>query len=106
MGAVGYAGRAETRCACRQTTALACDHDISRGTIRTAIRTAVADLLPEYTPAGPGAPAPEPSVVDMRGKVVDFLRAAELDDVERAALDHGPVQLRHGQFQCAEQAFD
>jgi hypothetical protein len=32
----------------------------------------------------------------MPGKVADFLRAAELDDVERAALNHG-VTVRRGQ---------
>jgi hypothetical protein len=32
----------------------------------------------------------------MPGKVADFLRAAELDDAERAVLDHG-VTVRRGQ---------
>lgn len=32
----------------------------------------------------------------MPGKVADFLRAAELDDVEQAALDQG-VTVRRGQ---------
>ncbi|MFH0179158.1 hypothetical protein [Streptomyces cacaoi] len=60
------------------------DHDVSRG----AIRTAVADLLPEYTAVDPGAPAPELAVaLDMPGKVADFLRAAELEPAERATLD-------------------
>jgi hypothetical protein len=30
----------------------------------------------------------------MPGKVADFLRAAELDDAERAALDHGQAVRR------------
>ncbi|WP_236710535.1 resolvase [Streptomyces sp. 150FB] len=77
----------------RSIAALARDHDVSRG----AIRTAVADLLPEYTAADPGVPAPElPVVLDMPGKVADFLRAAELEPAERAALDQG-VTVRRGQ---------
>ncbi|MFF3879053.1 recombinase family protein [Streptomyces sp. NPDC001978] len=53
----------------RSIAALAREHRVSRG----AIRTAVADLLPEYTAAAPGAPAPElPVVLDMPGKVADF----------------------------------
>jgi DNA invertase Pin-like site-specific DNA recombinase len=73
--------------------ALARDHNVSRG----AIRTAVADLLPEYTPVDAGTPAPELSVVlDMPGKVADFLRAADLAPVERAVLDQG-VTVRRGQ---------
>ncbi|MFF4576502.1 resolvase [Streptomyces sp. NPDC001410] len=77
----------------RSIAALARDHDVSRG----AIRTAVADLLPEYTAADPGAPAPElPVVLDMPGKVADFLRAAELEPAEHATLDQG-VPVRRGQ---------
>ncbi|MFJ2702396.1 resolvase [Streptomyces sp. NPDC087428] len=77
----------------RSIAALARDHQVSRG----AIRTAVADLLPDYTAAAPGAPAPEtPVVLDMPGKVADFLRAAELDDAERASLDEGQA-VRRGQ---------
>jgi hypothetical protein len=82
----------------RSIAALARDHDVSRG----AIRTAVADLLPECTAADPDAPAPELSIVlDMPGKIADFLRTAELDDAElddaeRAALDRG-VTVRRGQ---------
>jgi hypothetical protein len=57
----------------RSIAALARDHDVSRG----AIRTAVADLLPEYTAVDPGTPAPELAVaLDMPSKVADFLRAA------------------------------
>ncbi|WP_320783590.1 recombinase family protein [Streptomyces sp. CRN 30] len=77
----------------RSIAALARDHYVSRG----AIRTAVADLLPVYAAAAPGASAPELLVtLDMPGRVADFLRAAELDDVERAALDQG-VTVRRGQ---------
>ncbi|WP_327580053.1 MULTISPECIES: resolvase [unclassified Streptomyces] len=77
----------------RSIAALARDHDVSRG----AIRTAVADLLPEHTAAEPGAPAPElPVVLDMPGKVADFLRATELEPAERATLDQG-VTVRRGQ---------
>jgi transposase-like protein len=73
--------------------ALARDHHVSRG----AIRTAVADLLPEHTAVAPDTSAPElPVVLDVPGKVADFLRAAELDDAERAALDQG-VTVRRGQ---------
>ncbi|WP_234391907.1 resolvase [Streptomyces sp. WM6378] len=77
----------------RSIAGLARDHHVSRG----AIRTAVADLLPEYAAADPGAPASElPIVLDMPGKVADFLRAAELEPAERDALDRG-VTLRRGQ---------
>lgn len=48
----------------RSIAALARDHGVSRG----AIRTAVADLLPEHTAADPDAPAPElPVTLDMPG---------------------------------------
>jgi transposase-like protein len=77
----------------RSIAALAREHRVSRG----AIRTAVADLLPEYTAADPGAPAPElPVVLDMPGKVADFLRTADLEPAERATLDQG-VSVRRGQ---------
>lgn len=77
----------------RSIAALAREHDVSRG----AIRTAVVDLLPEYTPADPGTPAPElPVVLDMPGKVADSLRAAELEPVERVTLDQG-MTVRRGQ---------
>ncbi|TKA06385.1 recombinase family protein [Actinacidiphila oryziradicis] len=77
----------------RSIAALAREYDVSRG----AIRTAVADLLPEHTAADPGAPAPElPVVLDMPGKVADFLRTAELADAERVVLDQG-VTVRRGQ---------
>ncbi|MEU1408399.1 recombinase family protein [Streptomyces sp. NPDC005728] len=74
----------------RSIAALAREHDVSRG----AVRTAVADLLPEHVADAP-APAPElPITLDMPGKVADFLRTAELDGVERAALDHGQAVRR------------
>ncbi|MFG2601428.1 recombinase family protein [Streptomyces sp. NPDC048462] len=77
----------------RSIAALARDHHVSRG----AIRTAVADLMPDHTPDAAPAPAPEvPVTLDMPGKVADYLRAAELDDAERAALDQG-VAVRRGQ---------
>lgn len=72
---------------------LARDHHVSRG----AIRTAVADLMPEHTDDRQDTPAPESAVtLDMPGKVADFLRAAELEPAERAALDQG-VTVRRGQ---------
>ncbi|MFI9781663.1 recombinase family protein [Streptomyces sp. NPDC051956] len=73
--------------------ALARDHHVSRG----AIRTAVADLLPEHTVVDQNAPSPElPVALDMPGKVADFLRATELEPAERTALDQG-VTVRRGQ---------
>ncbi|MFE7046164.1 hypothetical protein ACFU9X_44345 [Streptomyces atratus] len=73
--------------------ALAREHGVSRG----AIRTAVADLLPEHA-TDQDAPAPElPITLDMPGKVADFLRAAELEPAERTALEKGvPVQRGQG----------
>ncbi|MGW1988365.1 hypothetical protein ACWCPJ_39005 [Streptomyces collinus] len=60
------------------------DHGVSRG----AIRTTVADLLPDHTAIEEDAPGPEMSVtLDMPGTVADFLRTTELDPAERAALD-------------------
>ncbi|MFJ9587955.1 hypothetical protein [Streptomyces acidicola] len=77
----------------RSITALAREHGVSCG----AIRTAVADLKPEHTVTHQDTPAPElPVTLDMPGKVADFLRTAELDPAERAALDQG-VTVRHGQ---------
>ncbi|MFJ9032486.1 hypothetical protein ACIRQP_28955 [Streptomyces sp. NPDC102274] len=77
----------------RSIAALARDHGVSRG----AIRTAVADLLPEHTAEGQDVPTPElPVTLDMPGKVADFLRATELEPDERAALDQG-VTVRRGQ---------
>ncbi|MEU7177336.1 MULTISPECIES: resolvase [Streptomyces] len=75
----------------RCIAALARDHGVSRG----AIRTAVADLLPDHTAAAPEAPVPGlPVTLDMPGKVADFLRAAELEPAERVALDEGQAVRR------------
>ncbi|MFD9825536.1 recombinase family protein [Streptomyces violascens] len=72
---------------------LAREHDVSRGTIRTA----VANLLPEHSADHQDTPTPEVVVtLDMPGKVTDYLRAAELDPAERAALDQGAT-VRRGQ---------
>lgn len=77
----------------RSIAALARDHGVSRG----AIRTAVADLLPDHTAIEEDAPAQElPVTLDMPGKVADFLRTTELEPVERAALDQGAI-VRRGQ---------
>ncbi|GGP78142.1 resolvase [Streptomyces melanogenes] len=77
----------------RSIAGLARDHHVSRG----AIRTAVADLMPEHTTDHQDAPAPElPVTLDMPGKVADFLRAADLEPAEQAALDQG-VTVRRGQ---------
>ncbi|MGH3871979.1 MAG: recombinase family protein [Pseudonocardiaceae bacterium] len=75
----------------RSIAALARDYGVSRG----AIRTAVADLLPNHTAATEeDTPAPElPVTLDMPGKVADFLRTA---DLEPAALDQ-EVVVRRGQ---------
>lgn len=72
---------------------LARDHHVSRG----AIRTAVADLMPDDTTDHQEAPPLKlPVTLDMPGKVADFLRAIELEPAERAALDQG-VTVRRGQ---------
>ncbi|MEW2624717.1 resolvase [Streptomyces sp. NPDC048106] len=77
----------------RSIAALARDHGVSRG----AIRTAVADLMPDHTAIEEDIPAPElPVVLDMPGKVADFLRTAGPESAERAALDQG-VTVRRGQ---------
>ncbi|MFF8280003.1 resolvase [Streptomyces lateritius] len=77
----------------RSLAALARDHGVSRG----AIRTAVADLLPDHTAIEEDAPAPElPVTLDMPGKVADYLRTTELEPAERAALDQGTT-VRRGQ---------
>ncbi|MFE6891979.1 resolvase [Streptomyces sp. NPDC057694] len=77
----------------RSIAALARDHRVSRG----AIRTAVADLLPEHTASEEDAPTPElPVALDMPGKVPDCLRTTELEPAERAALDQGTT-VRRGQ---------
>ncbi|MEK8168796.1 resolvase [Streptomyces sp. M19] len=72
---------------------LARENDVSRGVIRTA----VADLLPEYTVVDQDVAAPElPVLLNIPGKVADFLRAGGLEPVERAAFDQG-VTVRRGQ---------
>lgn len=77
----------------RSIAALTRDHRVSRG----AIRTAVADLLPEHTASEEDAPAPElPVALDMPGKVADYLRTTELKPADRAALNQG-VAVRRGQ---------
>ncbi|GHC75345.1 recombinase family protein [Streptomyces cinnamoneus] len=77
----------------RSLAALARDHRGSRG----AIRTAVADLLPDHTAIEEDAPALElPVVLDMPGKVAGFLRSADLEPAERAVLDQGAT-VRRGQ---------
>jgi hypothetical protein len=53
--------------------------------------------MPDHIAAEEEAPAPElPVSVDMPGKVADFLRTAELEPAERAALDQG-VTVRRSQ---------
>ncbi|MFF5638238.1 hypothetical protein [Streptomyces sp. NPDC012825] len=77
----------------RSIAALARDYRVSRG----AIRTAVADLLPEHTASEEDAPAPElPITLDMPGKIAEYLRLTELEPAERAALDQ-EVTVRRGQ---------
>ncbi|MFJ7497368.1 hypothetical protein ACIQZB_40870 [Streptomyces sp. NPDC097727] len=78
----------------RSIAAPARDHEVSRGTIRTA----VADLMPDHTVIErEDVPAPEPPVIlDMPGKVADFLRAADLEPAKCAALDQG-VTVRRGE---------
>ncbi|MEV5239562.1 resolvase [Streptomyces cinnamoneus] len=70
----------------RSIAALARAHGVSRG----AIRTAVADLLPDQAAIEEDSSAPElPVTLDMPGKLAGFLRATELDPVEWDALDQG-----------------
>ncbi|MFJ5226464.1 hypothetical protein [Streptomyces sp. NPDC088400] len=77
----------------RSIAALARDHGLSRG----AIRTAVADLLPDHTTIEEDAPVPKlPVTLDMPGKAADYLRTTELEPAERAALDQGTT-VRRGQ---------
>ncbi|MZE81625.1 hypothetical protein [Streptomyces xinghaiensis] len=67
------------------------------GTSSGAIRTAVADLMPDHTAVEENAPAPElPVTLDMPGKVADYLRTTELEPAERVALDEGTT-VRRGQ---------
>ncbi|MFE2275033.1 hypothetical protein ACFXB4_38165 [Streptomyces lavendulae] len=76
----------------RQSIAsLAREYVVSRGDIRTP----VADLLPEFTVVAPYTRAPELlAVLDMPGKVADFLRTADLEPAERTALDEGQAVRR------------
>jgi DNA invertase Pin-like site-specific DNA recombinase len=76
----------------RSIAALAREHGISRG----AIRTAIADLMPEHANTGREAsPAAEaPVTLDIPGKVADFLLTADLDNAERVVLDHGTTVRR------------
>ncbi|MFH8619969.1 resolvase [Streptomyces sp. NPDC017979] len=61
------------------------------------ICTAVAKLVPEHAAASEDSPAPKVLVtLDVPGKVADFLRTAELEPAERAALDQG-VTVRRSQ---------
>lgn len=79
----------------RSIAALAREHGVSRG----AIRTAVADLMPDHTAIEQeDVPAPElPVTLDMPGKIADFLCTADLEPAERAALDLGvTVPVRPG----------
>ena len=54
--------------------------------------------MPQHTTAShEDTPAPElPVTLDMPGKVADFLRTADPEPAERAALGHG-VTVRRGQ---------
>ncbi|MFF0430067.1 recombinase family protein [Streptomyces sp. NPDC004520] len=75
----------------RSIAALAREHRVSRG----AIRTAVADLLPDHTADEEDAPAPQlPATLDMPGKVADYLHTTELEPAEHAALDQGTTVRR------------
>ncbi|MER6254655.1 recombinase family protein [Streptomyces sp. NPDC001584] len=76
----------------RSIAALSRDHGVSRG----AIRTAVADLLPDHTTTEEAAAPELPVTLDMPGKVANFLRTTELELAERVALDQG-VTVRRGQ---------
>ncbi|MFF8481905.1 serine integrase family protein [Streptomyces antibioticus] len=91
--AVGAAKTADVRAEYlegRSIAALARDHGVSR----SAIRTAVADLLPDHTVIEEDAPARElPVTLDMPGKVADHFRSTEL---ERVALDQGAGSAHPG----------
>ncbi|MFF7339702.1 recombinase family protein [Streptomyces sp. NPDC008163] len=83
--AVAAAKTADVRTACVEgcsIAALARDHRVGRG----AIRTAVADLLPDHTAAEEDTPAPElPVGVDTPGKVADYTTTAACRPVPRRA---------------------
>ncbi|MFH8837257.1 recombinase family protein [Streptomyces sp. NPDC017868] len=77
----------------RSIAALAREHRVSRG----AIRTAVADLLPDHTADEENAPAPKlPATLDIPGKVADYLRTTEPEPAEHAALAQ-ETTVRRGQ---------
>ncbi|MFG2287094.1 hypothetical protein ACGFOU_13690 [Streptomyces sp. NPDC048595] len=79
----------------RSIAALARDHGVSRGSIRTAI----ADLMPDHAAIEEDSPAPElPVTLEVPGKVADFLRASELDPAERDVLGGADAA---GRFGCA-----
>lgn len=65
----------------RSIAALARDPCVSRD----AIRTPVADLLPDHTAVEEDAPAPPQVTLDMPCKVADFLDAADLKPAEHGA---------------------
>lgn len=72
--------------------ALARQHGVSRG----AIRTAVADLLPDQ-PAAEAVPQPRTVKVEMPGKIARNLRDHDsLGEAERHALQQGRI-IRRGQ---------
>lgn len=78
----------------RSIAALARDHGVSRG----AIRTAVADLMPDHAAIEEDVPAPElPVALDMPGKVADCLRVSALPAVHVALLARcRPLDGGHG----------
>ncbi|WP_311137408.1 hypothetical protein [Streptomyces sp. I6] len=82
----------------RSIAALARDHRVSGG----AIRTAVANLLPDHAAIEEDAPSPElPVALDMPGKLADYLRTTELEPAERAALGQGTTVRRGQATPCA-----
>ncbi|MFB7032602.1 MULTISPECIES: resolvase [unclassified Streptomyces] len=77
----------------RSIAGLARDHHVSRD----AIRIPVAAFVPEHITNRQDIPAPETAVtLDMPGKVARFLRAIELEPVERTAPGQ-EVAVRRGQ---------
>jgi len=74
--------------------ALAREHGVSRG----AIRTAVADLLPNQPdrPAPAATSAPQAIRVEIPGKIARHLNLAELGEAEQHALRRGRT-VRRGQ---------
>ncbi|GGV69822.1 hypothetical protein GCM10010277_80220 [Streptomyces longisporoflavus] len=77
----------------RSIAALARGRDVGRD----AVRTAVADLMPDHITIEGDVPGPElPVTLDMPGKVADFLRAADREPAERAARPGGDRAARPG----------